>query len=69
MGNCIKPNSPQWKCPEHLCFTIATEQKNGESSSAHLKSFVFFLFLIPDLRVGDMDAHLDELNAVGLIGP
>lgn len=32
-----------------------------------MKSFVS-LFLVPDLRVGDTTAQLDELNAVDLIG-
>jgi hypothetical protein len=35
-----------------------------------LKSFVLALFLcVPDLRVGDAAAQLDELNTMGLIGP
>jgi hypothetical protein len=29
----------------------------------------FALFLVPDLRFGDAAAQLDELNAMGLIGP
>lgn len=36
---------------------------------AHLKSFVVTFFLVPDLRVGDADALLEELNAMGLTGP
>jgi hypothetical protein len=34
---------------------------------AYLKGFVVILVLIPDLRIGVADAHLDELVAVGLI--
>ena len=35
----------------------------------HLKSLVLTLYLLPDLRVGDAAAQLDELNATGLVGP
>ena len=34
-----------------------------------MQSFVVVFFLVPDLRVGDAAAQLDELNAMGLIGP
>lgn len=33
-----------------------------------MKSFVVTLYLVPDLRVGDAAAQLDELNVVGLTG-
>jgi hypothetical protein len=33
-----------------------------------LKSFVLPLSLVPDLRVEDAAAQLDELSAMGLIG-
>jgi hypothetical protein len=36
---------------------------------AHLKSFVLAVFLVPDLRIGDATAQLDELNSMVLIGP
>lgn len=36
---------------------------------ACLKSFAVDLFLVSDLRAGDADAHLSELNAMYLIGP
>ena len=35
---------------------------------AYLKGFVLSLFLVPDLRVEDAAAQLDELNSMGLIG-
>lgn len=38
-------------------------------SPAHLKNFVVDLYLVSDIKVGDSSAQLDELNAVGLIGP
>jgi hypothetical protein len=34
-----------------------------------LQSFVVAQFLAPDLRIGDTTDQLDELNALGLIGP
>ena len=30
----------------------------------HMKNFVVALFLVPDIRVSDAAAQLDELNAV-----
>lgn len=67
MGNCIKPNPPRWKGPDHRLSPNATEQKMVRGAPAYLKGFVVILVLIPDLRIGVADAHLDELVAVGLI--
>lgn len=36
---------------------------------ACLKSFAVDLFLVSDLRAGDADAQLNELNAMCLTGP
>lgn len=32
------------------------------------KTFAVVLFLVPDLRAGDVSAQLDKLNAMGLTG-
>jgi hypothetical protein len=40
-----------------------------KGAPTHLKSFVDVLCLVPDLRVRDAAAQLDELNVTGLIGP
>ena len=64
----VKPNSPQWKGPEEIPFTNSIRCKLVRGAPAHLKSCIVALFLVPDLRVGDAAAQLDELNAMGLIG-
>jgi hypothetical protein len=66
--SCIKPNS-QWEGPEDMAFINPIRRKLVRGAPAHLKSFVLALFLVPDLRVGDAAAQLDELNSMGLIGP
>ena len=35
---------------------------------AHLKSFIVVLFVVPDFSTADATAHLEELNAMGLVG-
>lgn len=42
--------------------------KNGEGALAHLKSFIVVLFIVPDFSIADATAHLEELNAMGLVG-
>lgn len=64
----VKPNPPQWEGPEDRPFTNSVKHKMVRGAS-HLKNFVVASFLVPDLRFGDAVAHLDELRAVGLIGP
>lgn len=66
---CVKPNPPQWEGPEDMPFTNPIRRKMVRGAPAHLKSFVVALFLVPNLRVGDAAAQLDELNAMGLIEP
>lgn len=66
---CIKPNSPQWEGAEDMPFTNPIRRKLVRGAPAHLKSFVLSLLLVPNLRVGDAAAQLDELNAMDLIGP
>lgn len=66
---CVKPNPPQWKDPEDTPFTNPIRCKLVRGAPAHLKSFVLSLLLVPNLRVGDAAAQLDELNAMDLIGP
>lgn len=66
---CVKPNPPQWEGPEDMPFTDPIRRKMVRGAPARLKSFVLALFLVPDLRVGDAAAQLDELNAMGLVGP
>lgn len=63
------PNPPQWKDPEDMPFTNPIRRKLVRGAPAHLKSFVLSLLLVPNLRVGDAAAQLDELNAMDLIGP
>jgi hypothetical protein len=66
---CVKPNPPQWEGPEDMPFTSPIRRKLVRGAPAHLKNFVLALFLVPDLRVGDAVAQLDELNSMGLTGP
>lgn len=66
---CVKPNPPQWEGPEDMPFTNPIRRKLVRGAPAHLKSFVVALLLVPNLRVGDAAAQLDELNAMGLIEP
>ncbi|EGW01337.1 Friend virus susceptibility protein 1 [Cricetulus griseus] len=66
---CVQPNPPQWESPEDMPFTNPIRRKMVRGAPAHLKSFVVALFLVPNLRVGDAAAQLDELNAMGLIEP
>lgn len=68
-GLCVKPNPPQWEGPEDTPFTNPVRCKMVSGVHAHMKSFQLPLFFVPDLRVGDTDAQLDELNAMGLIEP
>ena len=66
---CSVSNPPQWEGPEDMPFINPVRHKLVRGAPAHLKSFVLALFLVPDLRVGDAAVDVDELNAVGLIGP
>jgi hypothetical protein len=50
-------------------FTSPVRHKLVRGAPAHLKGFVLVSFLVPDLRVRDAAVQLDELNAIGLIGP
>jgi hypothetical protein len=52
-----------------MLFTSPMRCKLVRGAPAHLKGFVLALFLVPDLRVEDAAAQLDELNSMGLIGP
>jgi hypothetical protein len=65
---CVKPNLPQWEGPEDTPFTSPIRRKLVRGAPAHLKNFVLALFLVPNIRVGDAAAQLDELNTMGLIG-
>ncbi|XP_052048775.1 Friend virus susceptibility protein 1-like [Apodemus sylvaticus] len=67
--HCVKPNAQQWEGPEDMPFTNPIRRKMVRGAPAHLKSFVLSLLLVPNLRVGDAAAQLDELNTMGLIGP
>jgi hypothetical protein len=67
--HCVKPNPPQWEGPEDMPFTNPIRSKLVRWAPAHMKSFVLALFLVPDLKARDAVAQLDELNAMGLIGP
>jgi hypothetical protein len=62
---CVKPNPPQWEDPEDMPFTSTIRCKLVRGAPGHLKSFVLAIFLVPDLRVGDPTAQLDEINSVG----
>ena len=66
---CVKPSAQQWEGPEDMPFTNPIRRKMVRGAPAHLKSFVLSLLLVPNLRVGDAATQLDELNAMGLIGP
>ena len=65
----VKSDPPSWEGLEDKPFTNPIKCKRVREAPAHLKSFVLALFLVPDLRVGDAAAQLDELNSMGLIGP
>ena len=67
--HCVKLNPPQWEGPENRPFRNPVRPKLVRGAPAHLKSFVLSLLLVPNLRVGDAATQLDELNAMGLIGP
>ena len=66
--HCVKLYPPQWEGPEDMPFVNPMRCKLGRGIPAHMKSFVV-LCLVPDCRAGDAAAQLNELNAVGLIGP
>ncbi|XP_026641285.1 Friend virus susceptibility protein 1-like [Microtus ochrogaster] len=66
---CVKSEPSQWEGPEDMPFTSPIRRKMVRGAPAHLKSFVVALFLVPNLRIGDAAAQLDELNAMGLIEP
>ena len=56
--------------PRRYVLHESNKTQTGEMRHQHiLQSFVVVFFLVPDLRVGDAAAQLDELNAMGLIGP
>lgn len=66
--HCVKLYPPQWEGPEDMPFVNPVRCKLSRGIPAHVKSFVV-LCLVPDCRAGDAAAQLNELNAVGLIGP
>lgn len=49
-------------------FTNAVRNKIVQGTPAQFKSFVIFLFLVPDLMVRNPTGQFDELNVMGLIG-
>jgi hypothetical protein len=50
-------------------FTNLTRGKMLRWRTSTFEEFFVGLFLGLNLRTGDADAQLDELNAMGLIGP
>lgn len=50
-------------------FSDVLRCKIVREAPAYLKGFIFALFLVPDLRVGDASAQLHELNIMGLTEP
>lgn len=69
MGSCLKSDPPQWKNSEGTPFTNSIKCKVVRGTLVHLNSFVIAIFLVTDLRFGDVAAQLDILNTMGLIGP
>lgn len=50
---------------EALHWSVRCKMVKGPP--AHLMNFVIVFFLVPELRSGDIDAQLDDLNVMGLI--
>ena len=48
-----------------MLFTNPVRHKMVRGTPAHFNSFAVSLSHVPDLRVGDIPAQLDELNAIG----
>jgi hypothetical protein len=46
--------------PRRYALHGSYKKQTGEGAPAHLKNFVLGLYLLPDLRVGDAAAQLDE---------
>jgi len=54
---------------ESMPFMNPIRHKMVRRELTHLKTLVVALYLMPNLRVGDVAAQLEELNTMGLIGP
>lgn len=66
--HCVKANLPHWESLEDIPFINPIRCKMVRGAPAHSKSFVVAPFLVPDHRVRDAAAQLDELNTMGLTG-
>lgn len=64
----VTPNPPQWKGPEDLFFANPIRSKMVKGSLTQLKKYFVLLLYVSELRVGEMAAQMDELNAMALIG-
>lgn len=57
---CVKPNGMARRYVLHNSVRLKLVRRSPE----HLKSVAFPHFLVPDLRVGDAAAHLDECSGL-----
>ena len=53
----VQPSPPQWKGPKDMPFINFISYKLVRTSPGPLESFVFALFVVTDLKVGDADAQ------------
>lgn len=67
----VKPQPPKWEGPEHMAIInpVLYWMIIVLLVLVHMKSFVVAMFLVSDIRVSYAAVELDELNAIGLIGP
>lgn len=53
-----------------VCTTVTLSTQKAEAGESRVsESFIGALFLVPHLKIGDTDAQLDKLNAIGFTGP
>lgn len=66
---CVKPNPPPWEAQKTCPSPILWDAEWWGVPAQVMDELCCHLFFVPNLRVGDAAAHLNELNAVSLSGP
>lgn len=65
VGSCLKSDPPQWKNSEGTPFTNPIKCKVVRRTLVHLNSFVIAIFLVTDLRFGDVAAQFGYIKYNG----
>lgn len=65
VGSCLKSDPPQWKNSEGTPFTNPIKCKVVRGTLVHLNSFVIAIFLVTDLRFGDVAAQFGYIKYNG----